>query len=307
MKRAFSILAIGSVVGIGAVAQAANTYSTDFENFTLGADVNTNNPMFSDPAQGSTNNWRGNGYSGLAANGVAGSQYDGEIVDTDDALYGQAYRLSNAKVSGNYDKTHAATPTVGPVGESSTLAPYSIFKFSFHFKAATNSVQDGLSIDVTPFKALSDRQGILRITDDSTDGFAVRWASFDSTGTYNVQSVETGLARNQWHSIDVTMNFVDGPGNDVVDINLNGTKTSGLDTWEDAFFYSSAVDIDSLVFRAVNPNDFPNDNNTGGVSALDGGGVYFDNVSVSAIPEPTAAALVVLGVAGFGLRRRHRA
>lgn len=44
----------------------------------------------------------------------------------------------------------------------------------------------------------------------------------------------------------------------------------------------------------------------GGPSDLSspGGGVYFDNISLTLVPEPTAAVLAVLGLAGFAARRR---
>jgi hypothetical protein len=297
-----TIVAITSLLvgGLAATAQAQSSYSTDFENFALGGDTSGSNPLISDPAL-TSNNWRGNGSSGLADNGVPGSLYDGEIVDTG-TPYGQAYRLSNAKVSGNYDQTHAATPTVGLVGESSTSATLDTFKFSFDFKAAVNALQDGLNIDVTPFESNSaNRQGILKITDDPTDGFSVGWLEFQSGGVFNLATIATGLARDAWHSLDVTMVFADGADNDSVTIDLNGSPTAGLQTWENAGFYSSAVAVDSLIYRVSNP--FDSQANTGGVAALDDGGVFFDNVSVAAVPEPASLSLLAIG--GLALLRRR--
>ena len=293
--------AILLALGVMTSSAHAELYSTDFENFALGGDTTSGTtPLITDPAL-SSNNWRGDGYSGLADNGVENSSYDGEIVNTG-SPNGKAYRLSNAKVSGNYDITHASTPTVGLVGESSTTAGWSTFNFSVDFKAAVDGLQDGLVIDVTPNTAgTANRQGILYITDDETNGFSVWWSQFDN-GSYENVELATGLSRADWHSIEVTMDFVDGESNDLVSIDLNSSSTTGLTTWESASFYSSAVAVDSVVFRAVNPID--TGNNTGGVSALDGDGVLFDNLTVSAVPEPATMGLLALG--GLALLRRRR-
>jgi MYXO-CTERM domain-containing protein len=290
-----------TVAAIAATATAANatTYSTDFENFVLGADLSSSNPIISDPALGA-NNWRGNGASGLADNGVPGSLYDGEIVDTGTSN-GLAYRLSNAKVSGNYDTTHAASPTVTPIGESANGNLPGTFSFSFDFRSAVNSLQDGLVIDVTPFQAnSSNRQGIVRITDDPTDGLSVGWWEVD--GGFNFVSLDTGLARDEWHSVSVDMNFVEGAANDFVSISVNGGTAATLNTWEG--FYPTTTPVDSVIFRVASPADFSA--NTGGVAALDGGGIFIDNLSITAVPVPTPGSVGVLGLAGFAATRRRR-
>ena len=295
------IICIASTVLLASAANAA--YTTDFENFALGADLSGSNPLIADPAQGS-NNWRGNGSSGLADNGVPGSTYDGEIVDTGTS-FGKAYRLSNAKVSGNYDTTHAATPTVTPIGESANGNLPGTFSFSFDFRSVVNSVQDGLVIDVTPFGAgTADRQGIVRITDDPTDGLSVGWWEYD--GAFNFISLGNGLSRTDWHSVSVDMTFVEGADNDSVAISVNGGTPVGATTWE-GFYPTVALPtaaIDSVIFRVASPADFGA--NTGGVAALDGGGIYFDNLSVTSTPIPTPGAAGLVALAGLGALRRRR-
>jgi len=286
-------------------AMAGSSYSTDFENFALGGDTTGTNPLITDPGAG-TNNWRGNGASGLADNGVPGSMYDGEIVDTGDPGYDQAYRLSNAKVSGNYDTTHAATPTVDAIGETSTGATPGTFCFSFDFKSADSLPQDGLLIDVTPFKAnSSERQGIIRITDDVTNGLSVGWWEVVGGG-FNFVQLATGLSRTDWHSVSVEMTFIDGANNDSVAVNVNGSATTGLGTWESYYPLVNVAEqpVDSVIFRVASPIDFQN--NTGGVAGLDDGGIYFDNLYLESkpIPEPTSLALIGLG--GLAALRRRR-
>ncbi|QDU72884.1 hypothetical protein [Mucisphaera calidilacus] len=297
-----SISTLAAVACMAAPTLAASSYTTDFENFSLGSDTTGSNPLITDPAAGS-NNWRGNGSSGLADNGVPGSQYDGEIADTGTSS-GKAYRLSNAKVSGNYDTTHASTPTVDAVGETGTIGTPGTFSFSFDFRSVLDTVQEGLSIDVTPFQAgTASRQGILRFTDDGTDGLSVGWWEVDN-GSFNFIQLATGLARDAWHSVEVDMTFIDGLANDLVSIDLNGSVTSTT-TWETYSGYNSPVAIDSVIFRVVNPVDFSS--NTGGVAALDDGGLYFDNLSVSAapavVPTPAAFGAGMIGLLAVATRR----
>jgi hypothetical protein len=290
---------------VGADHAAASTYSTNFENFSLGGDTSGSNPLISDPSL-TSNNWRGNGSSGLADNGVPGSQYDGEIVNTG-TPNGKAYRLSNAKVSGNYDATHASTPILDLAGESSTTASLSTFRFSLDFKSAVNLLQEGLVIDVTPFSAgTADRQGILRITDDATNGFSIGWWEVKSDESFNFVTVASGLARDSWHNVEVTMDFVDGDDNDsvTIDLNGNGSPVTGLKTWENADFYTSKKSVDGLIFRVASPADY--NANTGGVAALDGYGVFFDNLTLAVIPEPASLSLLALGGLAMPRRRRDR-
>jgi hypothetical protein len=300
MKNAQLKIATAALALTAASSASAVSYTTDFENFALGADL-SNAPLISDPALVS-NNWRGNGASGLANNGVSGSTYDGEIADTA-GPNGKAYRLSNAKVSGNYDTTHAATPTVDLIGESTSSGTPGVFSFEFDFKSVSPTYQDGLSIDVTPTRAGSaSRQGILRILEDSTNGLTVGWWEVLGNGGFNFVELASGLSRTDWHTISVDMTFADGTDNDSVSVLVNGTPTTGLKTWENYSGYAGAEAIDSVIFRVANPVDF--NTNTGGVAALDGGGVYFDNLTVSAVPEPTSLALLGLGAAVLYRRRR---
>jgi hypothetical protein len=292
MKLSLPLLC-GAFLAISS-AHAVVLYETDFENFALGGDTSAA-PLITDPAL-SSNNWRGNGSSGLADNGVPGSEYDGEIAYTDVSNTNKAYRLSNAKVSGNYDTTHAATPILNAVGETGSGGTPGTFSFSFDFLSVSPTLQDGLVIDVTPFAAgTSNRQGIVRISDNGTDGLSVGWWEVD--GNFNFVSLGTGLSRTDWHSISVTMNFLDGAANDTVSIDLNGNTIVGMTTWEG--FYPAAEEVDSVIFRVSGP--------TGGVAALDGGGIYFDNLAV-AVPEPSTYALLAgaLVLLAASLRRRRK-
>jgi hypothetical protein len=270
------------------------TYFTDFDDFALGATTPQANgtPIINDPDP--TLNWRGDGLTGLGGQG----DYDAEIVDDGG---NQVFRISNpdSAATGNYDTTHPSTPTVAAAGESSTGAAFNRFVFGFDFKAASTSEQEGLRIDLTPFESgTASRQGIFRIEDGGANGFRAGWWEHNS-GAFNFLQLGTNLARDAWHSVTVDMMFNDGLGNDLVDVSLNGVSTLTT-TWEG--FYATAGDgqpsvaaVDSLIFQIA----------SGG--GPDGGGVYFDNVSTTAVPVPGALPLMLsmLGLGAWGVRRKR--
>lgn len=286
--KSFCSLFSSTLVIVGASsAFAAQTFTTTFDEFDPG--------WFFDPNISSavTNGWYGNGTSGTAGDDP---QIDAEIVDLNG---NHVLRLSNATTSGNYGQTHAAPPELPLVGESATGATNRRFVFSFDFKSASPVEQPGLSVGPTGWEAgTASRQALLSIT-DGTNGFSVGIWDVDG-GNFRFTTLASGLSRTDWHSIEVDMLFVDGPDNDVVSVTLNGTTFTGFNTWEG--FYASAAPpqppvagIDTVIFRVAGSP----------VESVRGGGVYFDNLTMSSIiPEP--ASLSLLGLAGLALLRRQR-
>ncbi|WPL17197.1 hypothetical protein Thiowin_02193 [Thiorhodovibrio winogradskyi] len=291
-----SLLSASGLFGVQG-AYAGATYSTDFENFALGSNTTTA------PLVGAVDGWRGNGTSG-----TVGGTVDAEIVELSSG--NQVFRISNGiGTSGNYDFTHPATPTIDAAGESSlTGDTIDTFNFSFDFMSAFDGEQDGLQIDVTPFEGgTASRQGIVRIQDGGTDGFRVGWWEVNSG--FNFLTLGTGLDRNVWHNLSVSMIFNDGPSNDVVTLTLNGASTTST-SWEQ--YYSTAgtpqpalAPVDSVIFRVPTACS-----SLGTCNNVADNGVYFDNFtqssSSSAVPVPPTLTLIGLGLAGLGYSLRKK-
>ncbi len=300
-----NLLGMCSVVAAVAVAGSAmatvQTYSTNFSDFNTGWfwQTGASSAGWGGSAQ---NGWTGNGTSGTTANAgaVNGHMIDGYVVDTGGG--NNAFRLSNATTTGNYEATHASPAAIAAAGESSTGAANNRFAYSMSFKSASASVQQGLDLRPTamgghPTYGRSMRHGALIFTDDATTGFTLSFSDYVN-GSFRSTVLASGLDRTAWHTVSVDMTFNNGLNNDTATVMLNGQAIAAVGpaftTWEQ--YYQAvnwgAVSVDKMIFRA----------SVLGPEALRGGGVLFDNLSMSSIPSPGAVALV--GLAGMVGRRR---
>ncbi|MBZ5726034.1 MAG: hypothetical protein LAP87_13665 [Acidobacteriia bacterium] len=244
-----------------------------------------------------------NGQQGWSKSG----NYDA-VVSNGAALGGdQSLRISSGITSGSFgDQTftqHLATPA----GESSIAGALDTFEASWSFKSATGGLQDGLFISVSADNGAGARMTWVGMGDDAVNGLNLGFYDWSLDGGFQYQQVATHLDYATWHSVDLTVSFLDGPGNDVVKLVLDGTTVATGTTWEDFYRFGPTSDggggglspVNSLLFRA------------GGAAApatLDHG-FYIDNVSLaSQTPEPGTAALAVGALLVVGsLRRRKRA
>src|SRR5690606_38202647 len=114
------------------------------------------------------------------------------------------------------------------------------------------TVQQGLQIDVTPIDidGVAIRQGIVRITDDSTDGLTVGFYQYRD-GDFEYVVLATNLDRNVDHHIETTMVFHPGADNDEVVVTIDGVSHSGLTSWE-GYYADNALPtagVDTIAFR----------------------------------------------------------
>lgn len=245
------------------------------------------------------------------------------------------WRMSNAITNGSYSNqpfSHLAPMVAGETGSSlwNNFGPNHTMPFSppqfganatsqffygaFDFTSATGAAQPGLSLTVSPSaKQSSVRMSWLNLSDNGT---SLQLSFFDvvNNAFISTSPIVTGLAYDQWHKVEMYIEFVDGPENDIVSIFVNGNLVHTGTTWE-SYYFSNGEGIptprlqavDSLLFRAAGT----------AAPGTSGAGFYFDNVEVSnaalnnaEVPEPASLALwglVSAAGAAWGYRRRKAA
>jgi len=286
-----SLLGLGVFLSVFTVPIVADSTTIDFEAFGAGSP---------------------NGQFGWVATGSAGSgctsPYDHQIVANGVGVpltFGtKSLRMSNAVTSGCFgDQTFSAS-LVNEAGEStagndglSGGTRQSHFEAQWDFTSADPlNVQTGLLVVASPDRGDGARMSWIQMADTPT-GLAVNFYDYrdeHGVGTTLVpadgcaanddfffKNVASGLDRTAVHTIKVTMDFLEGPRNDVVRVWVDGVLKHVDTSWEDYFRYcevNPTRTVDSILFR------------TGGdaVPALAGKGFLIDNLSLSSGPISTA-------------------
>ncbi len=168
----------------------------------------------------------------------------------------QALRLSNAYASGSFgDQTFS--PATDPAGEDAA----NHFDASFWFGTALATYQPGMVTSVSPDDGQGSRMSYLRF-EDQVDGVHVFFVDVVNPGPLGTESnfreydIAT-LDRTRAHSIAFSIDFVDGPANDVVKIYIDGVLEHTGTTWEDYYRYDAeqipngnqVPDVSKMLFR----------------------------------------------------------
>lgn len=244
------------------------------------------------------------GWSSLGAAGAGCAPYDHAVAVTTVAGFGaQALRMSNAVTSGCFgDQTfskslsQAAGETTAEGGTMSAAPSQSHFEAEWDFASVTGAPQPGLSVVASPDRGDGARMGWIQMADTAT-GLEVNFYDYQdalpfggAVGDPNGCGVEddfvftnlaSGLDRTIPHKIKVTMDFVDGPRNDIVRVYVDGVLKHSGTSWEDYFRYcegNQTRTVDSVLFR------------TGGAAApaTSGFGFFIDNLkTLSGASAPT--------------------
>lgn len=217
----------------------------------------------------------------------------------------QSLRISNAVTSGSFgDQTFSAS-TTNEAGEASAEnGGYSggtrqtRFEAQFDLASAVpNAQQTGLSMSVSPDRGDGARMSYLRF-EDQADGIHV---FFDDYSANDFQETDIAtLSRTEAHTIKFVMDFVDGTGNDIVQIYIDGSLVHTGTSWEDYFREQEGNPtrtVDSLLFRVA-----------GTAAPLTSGkGFLIDNFNpstsltpVTPTPEPTPTPTPSSGGGGGG-------
>lgn len=303
-----SLIGLAVVSAVAAPCWGQTSYSTGFEAPTYTAS----------DAQNADGVLAGqDGWTGGAQAGFTNDDYD---IDNDDGTYGdekvttadahggtQSWRYSRGYGSPGQG-TPFSPPLSGTVGAPGAGADYDTMTATLWFKPV-NPAGDGSTVSIyqgTP--AGNDRTGFnvyLESTASGVDVGTYRW-----TTTYVWEDIVTGLALDEWHSLDIDALFTDDYANDVitytVDKGMAGEVSSTGNSWPhpwreaNGFVYAPG---NSLKFAAGQD----------GEAAYKG--FYFDDITYEAwnstsagiIPEP--ASLIVwslLAAAGVRLGCRRR-
>jgi cytoskeletal protein CcmA (bactofilin family) len=262
----------------------ADTAIVDFETYTLGT-VHLQD-----------------GWSSAGAAGSGCAVYDHEIVTN---TYGyasfgtQSLRMSNAVVSGCFGDQTFSKPVTDEAGESIASDAFNggfsggtrqtYFEAEWDFASTVpGTEQPGLSVVASPDRGDGARMSWVQMRDTPT-GLEVNFFDYQisaapPTGDFVFTNVVSGLDRTVPHHIRITMEFVDGPENDIVKVYVDGMLKHTGTSWEDFFRQYQAPGtrtVDCVLFR------------TGGIPgthdapATFGKGFLIDNLRVfsGAVPK----------------------
>ncbi|MEO8065826.1 MAG: hypothetical protein ABI643_03155 [Candidatus Doudnabacteria bacterium] len=263
-----------------------------------------------------------NGQDGWSATGA----FDQEVVPN---TYGyasfgtNAFRISDAVTSGSFIDQTFSKSLVNEAGETTARTDgfppgirQSYFEVQFDIASTMPSaVQPGLAATVSPNGGRGTRMSYLRFRDQA-DGIHLFFDDYQDVAVFGTLAnpahgcgvgdnfVETDIAtldRSLPHSVKFSMDFIDGPGNDVVKIYIDGNLAHTGTTWEDYYRWctesgggvvnSSTADVsrtvDSLLIRESGT----------AMPANAGNGFLFDNLTMISA-NPVAPAPVVPGPTG---------
>ena len=238
-------------------------------------------------------------WSALGSAGSGCAVYD-EGVAASGGVTGfgaQSFRISNAVTSGCFSDQAFAHPVVNQAGETGanngtfptgTLQTH--FESQFDIAAISGSTGDVMS--VSPDRGDGARMSYLRF-DSEADGIHVYFDDVtDPTHAVNEETFnETQIATldaSVPHTIKFSMDFYDGPDNDVVNVYIDGNLKATGTSWEDYYRYDTESNpsapsnytptVRTMLFRA------------GGtaVPANAGKGFLIDNLSLTSGPISTS-------------------
>ena len=147
----------------------------------------------------------------------------------------QALRVSNTVTSGSFGDQTFSPGLSQAAGESGQ----SHFDSTFRIGTTQTGVQTDLRMTVSPDDGNGGRMSFLRF-EDLTDGVHVFFADVTNPGplptvsTFNTTDIAT-ISRSAAHTIRFSIDYVTGPGNDVVKIYVDGVLKKTGTTWENYY------------------------------------------------------------------------
>ena len=220
-----------------------------------------------------------NGWAGTAG-GPINFLIDQEVVANTygyTSFGGQSWRMSNAYTDGAFGDWPFSPSLTNEAGETTAQnlgfsggIRQNHFEVRWDFASTVrNAEQPGLQISTSPDRGDGARMSFIRMK-DLPAGLSVEFAEYldhppfgtplnpaDGCGPedeFLITTVASGLSRNRPHTVKLTMDFVDGPRNDVVKVYVDGTLRHTGTSWEDFFRWCELTGesrtVDSMIFQA---------------------------------------------------------
>jgi hypothetical protein len=238
-----------------------------------------------------------NGQDGWSKTGA----YDAAVVNN---TYGyasfgtQSLRISDATTTGSFGDQTFSKSLANEAGETDALndgmsggtrQPH--FEAQFDLASTLPALQAGMHVSVSPDRGDGARMSYLRF-EDQADGIHVFFDDVtDPTHATNAETFnETDIATisRSPHTIKISMDFLNGPDNDVVKVSIDGNLVKTGTSWEDYYRFdtesnptlaSNSRTVDSLLFRESGAAN----------SADSGNGFLVDNLSLLSGPTPVTS------------------
>lgn len=220
-----------------------------------------------------------NGWAGTAG-GPINLLIDQEVVANTygyTSFGGQSWRMSNAYTDGAFGDWPFSPSLTNEAGETTAQnlgfsggIRQNHFEVRWDFASTVrNAEQPGLQISTSPDRGDGARMSFIRMK-DLPAGLSVEFSEYldhPPFGTplnpaagcgdedeFRLTTVASGLSRNRPHTVKLTMDFVDGPRNDVVKVYVDGTLRHTGTSWEDFFRWCELTGesrtVDSMIFQA---------------------------------------------------------
>ena len=220
-----------------------------------------------------------NGWAGTAG-GPINLLIDQEVVANTygyTSFGGQSWRMSNAYTDGAFGDWPFSPSLTNEAGETTAQnlgfsggIRQNHFEVRWDFASTVpNAEQPGLQISTSPDRGDGARMSFIRMK-DLPAGLSVEFAEYldhppfgtplnptagcGAEDEFLITTVASGLSRNRPHTVKLTMDFVDGPRNDVVKVYVDGTLRHTGTSWEDYFRWCEVTGesrtVDSMIFQA---------------------------------------------------------
>jgi hypothetical protein len=188
----------------------------------------------------------------------------------------QSWRFSSAWQDGQFGQWPFSPSLTNEAGESAAAndgysggvrQPHYEVQFSFT-SAAPSGEQVGLQMSTASDRGDGARMSYIRL-EDRPSGLAVVFGDYEDVAPFGTSigdtngcdgaddfiltTVASGLSRGDAHTVKLTIDFVSGPRNDVVNVYVDGALVHTGTSWEDYFRYcegNPTRTVDSQIFQA---------------------------------------------------------